>query len=145
MAEEKKTQPVMTSQDQNNTNLGSMISGKTWGVKNIEAAYSRAGASNNHTPGVATKLGSQEQTWTSEHQGVGSAKFKESISDQRNEVSSCSREQANMADDGVAFRGGKGLQQSHKWDGQHEVRRGMTLGIGESFAILVWYGLALVT
>jgi hypothetical protein len=66
--------------------LGDLLSGKTPAVRNIEKAYSRAGASNHHTPGAATKLGSQDQTETSEHQGVGSAKFAEGISDQRAEV-----------------------------------------------------------
>jgi hypothetical protein len=99
MTEEKKPQPNMSSQDQDkptSSNLGSIISGKTWGVQNIEAAYSRAGASNHHTPGSAMKLGSQEQAWTSEHQEVGSSKFKESISDQRNEVSSSFHKHADV-------------------------------------------------
>jgi len=66
--------------------FGGMISGKTWGVQNIEAAYSRAGASNHQTPGSASPLGSQKQQGAvHEHQGVGSAKFAESISDQRSE------------------------------------------------------------
>ncbi|KAL5320726.1 hypothetical protein ACEPPN_011536 [Leptodophora sp. 'Broadleaf-Isolate-01'] len=68
--------------------LSDLVSGKTPGVKNIEAAYSRAGASNNHTPGAASQLGSQEQkSGASDHQGVGSAKFKEGICDQRQEPS----------------------------------------------------------
>merc|ERR1711939_901622 len=67
--------------------LSNLVSGKTPAVKNIEAAYSRAGATNNHTPGAASQLGSQDQkSGASEHQGVGSAKFKEGISDQRQEV-----------------------------------------------------------
>ena len=66
--------------------LGSLLSGKTPAVANIEAAYSRAGATNNHTPGSASKLGSQGQKGAGEHQGVGSAKFSEKISDQRQEV-----------------------------------------------------------
>jgi hypothetical protein len=70
--------------------LGDLLSGKTPAVRNIEKAYSRAGASNHHTPGAATKLGSQDQTGTSEHQGVGSSKFAEGISDQRSEVCACS-------------------------------------------------------
>ncbi|KAL2064916.1 hypothetical protein VTL71DRAFT_4056 [Oculimacula yallundae] len=66
--------------------LANLVSGKTPGVKNIEAAYSRAGASNHHTPGAATSLGSQDQTpRTQDVQGVGSAKFKDAISDQRQE------------------------------------------------------------
>ncbi|KAF7893097.1 uncharacterized protein EAF02_000635 [Botrytis sinoallii] len=61
---------------------------KTPGVQNIEAAYSRAGASNNHTPGYASTLGSQSQKPGSEMaQGVGSEKFSEGISDQRVEPS----------------------------------------------------------
>merc|ERR1712225_95737 len=40
------------------------------------------------TPGAASQLGSQDQkSGASEHQGVGSAKFKEGISDQRQEPS----------------------------------------------------------
>ena len=69
--------------------LSNLVSGKTPGVRNIEAAYSRAGASNNHTPGVASQLGSQDQkSGATEHQGVGSDKFRERISDQRQEVRS---------------------------------------------------------
>ncbi|KAF5878195.1 uncharacterized protein Bfra_000360 [Botrytis fragariae] len=61
---------------------------KTPGVQNIESAYSRAGASNNHTPGYASTLGSQSQKPGSEmEQGVGSEKFGEGISDQRVEPS----------------------------------------------------------
>jgi hypothetical protein len=71
------------------TTLGSFFSNiSTPGVKNIEAAYSRAGASNHHTPGSASKLGSQDQQGASEHQGVGSDKFRDGISDQRAEVGS---------------------------------------------------------
>jgi len=67
--------------------LGSLFSGiGTPGVKNIEAAYSRAGATNHHTPGSASKLGSQDQEGASEHQGVGSSKFSDGIGDQRAEV-----------------------------------------------------------
>lgn len=66
--------------------LGGLLSGKTPGVRNIEAAYSRAGASNHHTPGSATKLGSQEQFGANEGQGVGSQRFADGISDQRQEV-----------------------------------------------------------
>jgi hypothetical protein len=73
--------------------LGGIMSGKTWGVQNIENAYSRAGASNHHTPGSASALGSQNQQGAvHEHQGVGSAKFAEGISDQRSEVC-CRRNQ----------------------------------------------------
>ena len=62
---------------------------KTPGVKNIEKAYSRAGASNNHTPGHASKLGSQEQGSAGgyEGQGVGSSKFGENYQGSRREVS----------------------------------------------------------
>jgi hypothetical protein len=66
--------------------LGGMLSGKIPAIKNIESAYSRAGAGQNHMPGTASKLGSQEQPGA--HQGVGSEKFKDSISDQRQEVCS---------------------------------------------------------
>lgn len=73
----------------NNTEKGflaNLLSGKTPAVRNIEKAYSRAGASNHHTPGVATKLGSQEQPSATESQGLGSAKFADRYSDQRVEV-----------------------------------------------------------
>jgi hypothetical protein len=67
--------------------LSGILPTKTWGVENIEKAYSRAGASNNHTPGSASRLGSQDQDdAVYEHQGVGSAKFADGISDQRSEV-----------------------------------------------------------
>jgi hypothetical protein len=67
--------------------LGGILPTKTWGVENIEKAYSRAGASNHHTPGSASRLGSQDQGGdVHEHQGVGSAKFAEGISNQRSEV-----------------------------------------------------------
>lgn len=69
------------------TILGGLFSGKTQGVKNIEMAYTRAGASNNQTPGSASKLGSQDQECGSAHQGVGSSNFSDNISDQRTEVS----------------------------------------------------------
>jgi len=59
---------------------------KTPGVRNIEAAYSRAGASNHHTPGSASKLGSQDQQGASAYQGVGSQRFADGISNQRSEV-----------------------------------------------------------
>jgi hypothetical protein len=41
--------------------VGETITDLTPGVKNIQAAYKRAGASHNHTPGYAGQLGSQEQ------------------------------------------------------------------------------------
>jgi hypothetical protein len=67
--------------------LGNLLAGKTPGVGNIEAAYSRGGATNNHMPGHASKLGSQDQqVGSQDHQGVGSAKFVDGISDQRQEV-----------------------------------------------------------
>ena len=69
--------------------LAGIIPTKTWGVQNIEKAYSRAGASNNQTPGCASRLGSQDQAGGGHaHQGVGSTKFADSISDQRREVGS---------------------------------------------------------
>jgi len=61
---------------------------KLGSVQGIEAAFSRAGATNNHTPGYASKLGSQDQPTGDEHQGVGSSKFANGISDQRAEVTS---------------------------------------------------------
>jgi len=67
--------------------LSDLLSGRTQGVKNIEAAYSRAGATNHHTPGYASKLGSQDQTGGSEARGVGSKHFADNISDQRAEPS----------------------------------------------------------
>jgi hypothetical protein len=39
-----------------------------------------------HTPGYASKLGSQDRKGGSENQGVGGAKFPENIGDQRLEV-----------------------------------------------------------
>jgi hypothetical protein len=57
-------------------------------VKNIEAAYSRARASRHHTPGHASKLGSQEQQphGPDQEQGIGRKSFKEGFQDQRTEV-----------------------------------------------------------
>lgn len=63
--------------------LGSLLDGKTPAVKNMEAAWSRAGAGNNHTPGHASKLGSQDQP----QGGIAGKEFQENISDQRTEVS----------------------------------------------------------
>ncbi len=90
---------ITTSQTGNKEEKG-MLSGilptKTWGVQNIEKAYSRAGASNHHTPGSASRLGSQDQDGAvHEHQGVGSAKFAEGISDQRSEVGRLQQEVEN--------------------------------------------------
>lgn len=69
--------------------LTDFVSGKTPAVKNIEAAYTRAGATANHTPGVATKLGSQDQEPPHEYEmaGVGSEKFKREFQDQKAKVS----------------------------------------------------------
>lgn len=65
----------------------SISSGTTPGVKRIEAAYSRAGATSHHTPGSASKLGSQDQMPAhGAHQGVGSAQFADGIADQRTQV-----------------------------------------------------------
>ena len=44
----------------NKSNLGGIITDLTPGVKNIEAAYGRAGATKHCTLGLASKLGSQE-------------------------------------------------------------------------------------
>jgi hypothetical protein len=41
--------------------FGETITNLTPGVKNIQAAYIRAGATHDHTPGSAGRLGSQEQ------------------------------------------------------------------------------------
>jgi hypothetical protein len=89
-----KPTDVTSSQQANKKEEGGVLSSitgilptKTWGVENIEKAYSRAGASNHNTPGSASKLGSQDQGGdVHEHQGVGSTKFAEGISDQRSEV-----------------------------------------------------------
>jgi len=76
--------------------LTAMLSGKTAGVKGIEAAYSRAGATAHHTPGSASYLGSQNQKGASEAQGVGSQKFADGISDQRQEPSAVGKLFNNM-------------------------------------------------
>lgn len=89
-----KPTKITSSQQADKNEEGGLLSGitsmlptKTWGVENIEKAYSRAGASNHHTPGSASQLGSQNQGGdVHEHQGVGSVKFAEGISDQRQEV-----------------------------------------------------------
>lgn len=95
----RKTKNMSANQDTTTGNkeqkgiLDGVMSGKTFGVQNIEAAYSRAGTSDHHTPGSASALGSQNQHGAAEeHQGVGSAKFVEGISDQRSEVC-CPRKQ----------------------------------------------------
>ncbi|PMD52063.1 uncharacterized protein K444DRAFT_621191 [Hyaloscypha bicolor E] len=88
-----KPTDITSSQQADKREEGGLLSGitgmlptKTWGVGNIEKAYSRAGASNHHTPGSASRLGSQDQGGNvHEHQGVGSAKFAERFSDQRRE------------------------------------------------------------
>jgi len=54
--------------------FGGMSFGNTGGVKGIEQAYSRAGGSTHHTPGAATKLGSQEQDGANEKNGFRSGK-----------------------------------------------------------------------
>ncbi|KAI6708180.1 hypothetical protein B2J93_9012 [Marssonina coronariae] len=79
------------------TTLGGLLAAgfTTPGVKNIEAAYSRAGAANHHTPGAAS-LGSQDQEGASENQGFGSRKFSEGISDQRQEPSLIGKAFNNM-------------------------------------------------
>lgn len=56
------------------TTLGDMITDLTPGVKNVQAAYSRAGGTNHHTPGSASKLGSQEQHGRNETPYVGGQK-----------------------------------------------------------------------
>ncbi|EKD19304.1 uncharacterized protein L3040_009255 [Drepanopeziza brunnea f. sp. 'multigermtubi'] len=110
MSDSTKTTPTEPKDDSSNTAsstsstsiLGGLLSGsslKTPGVKNIEAAYSRAGATNHHTPGVASKLGSQAQesgAGNGEHQGVGSQKFQDGISDQRQEPSTIGKVFNNM-------------------------------------------------
>ncbi|KAF4633736.1 hypothetical protein G7Y89_g4376 [Cudoniella acicularis] len=75
------------NRDQGGNSIFSGISpARISGVKNIEAAYSRAGASNHHTPGSASKLRPQDQQGAvEEQQGVGSEKFADNISDGRYE------------------------------------------------------------
>lgn len=82
--------PHTTEQKGDKGTLGDFISNviKTPGVKNIEAAYSRAGATNHHTPGSASQLGNQSQVGANEGKGVGSQHFTDKISDQRQEVGS---------------------------------------------------------
>lgn len=58
--------PHTTEQKGDKDTFNDLLSGKTLGVMNMEAAWSRAGASNHHTPGVATKLESQDQVEASE-------------------------------------------------------------------------------
>lgn len=65
--------------------LGNLLAGKTPAVSSIEAAYSRAGATNTHTPGVATALGQQGQLGD-EAKGVGSKHFTDNFANQREEV-----------------------------------------------------------
>ncbi len=91
------SQPAQNAENKEDQGvLGGLISGRTWGVQNIEKAYSRAGASSHHTPGSASKLGSQDQQGAvHEHQGVGSAKFADGISDQRIEVSCLGPQKSN--------------------------------------------------
>ena len=83
-----KTMASSQPEEQKSTNsfLGNLLSGKTPAVKNMEAAWTRAGAGNNHTPGHASKLGSQEQPEKNGN-GVGSKEFQDKIGDQRVEVS----------------------------------------------------------
>lgn len=68
--------------------VANLLTGKTPAVKGVEAAYSRAGANNNHTPGYASKLGSQDQTGGSADAGVGSSSFADNLGDQKQEVCS---------------------------------------------------------
>jgi len=70
--------------------FGGMSFGSTAGVKGIEAAYSRAGASTHHTPGSASKLGSQEQNGANEGKGFGSGKAM-AVSDPNSEPSMLGR------------------------------------------------------
>jgi hypothetical protein len=89
-----KPTDITRSQQADTKEEGGLLSGitgmlptQTWGVQNIEKAYSRAGACNHQTPGSASRLGSQDQGGNvHEHQGVGSAKFAEGFSDQRRDV-----------------------------------------------------------
>lgn len=76
-----------TNQKKTEESSGFLSNFKTTGVKNIEAAYTRAGATNNHTPGHASQLGSQDQTTGAKHeQGIGSQSFSNGFSDQKAEV-----------------------------------------------------------
>ncbi|MCJ1408586.1 hypothetical protein MMC19_002661 [Ptychographa xylographoides] len=58
---------------------------RTPGVENIEKRYSAGGGSKNHLPGAATPLGNHDAVDgnVQKHQGVGSEKFLNSISDQK--------------------------------------------------------------
>lgn len=87
MSHSASSQPVQNEHPE--AGEGGLLSQiKTPAIGNIEAAYSRAGATNNHTPGYASKLGSQDQApGSQDHQGVGSAKFAANHQDQRQEVS----------------------------------------------------------
>lgn len=89
MTDENMSAPVHNHENKGDGGtFGELVSNmKTPGVKNIEAAWSRAGASNNHTPAAATKLGSQDQLGASESAGLGSKEFSAKIGDQRSEVS----------------------------------------------------------
>jgi hypothetical protein len=66
--------PADTEHKGDKGSLGDRISGTTFGVQNIEAAYSRAGGSAHHTPGAATKLGSMNQQGVNEGKGVSNPK-----------------------------------------------------------------------
>ena len=61
---------------------------RTTGVENIERRYTAGGASPTQTPGVATKLGNQEDVVgnQSNSTGVGTENFKENISNQRTDA-----------------------------------------------------------
>ena len=65
---------------------------RTPGVENIEKRYSAGGGSKNHLPGAATPLGNHDAVDgnVQKHQGVGSEKFLNSISDQKPDVSGSS-------------------------------------------------------
>ncbi|PQE27111.1 hypothetical protein CJF32_00000050 [Rutstroemia sp. NJR-2017a WRK4] len=66
--------PADTEHKGDKGSLGDKISGSTIGVQNIEAAYSRAGASAHHTPGAASKLGTQNQQGVNEGKGMSNPK-----------------------------------------------------------------------
>ncbi|PQE19977.1 hypothetical protein CJF31_00006547 [Rutstroemia sp. NJR-2017a BVV2] len=66
--------PADTEHKGDKGSFGDRISGTTIGVQNIEAAYARAGASAHHTPGAASKLGTQNQQGVNEGKGVSNPK-----------------------------------------------------------------------
>jgi len=97
MASTDSSTPEKTAEQPGKTSGSWLSDVRIPGVANIEAAYSRAGASNHHTPGYASQLGSQDQKGGSEHrQGVGSKEFEDSLSDQNADPNSIGKTFNNM-------------------------------------------------